>query len=250
MKARNHFIVAVLIFFGLIAFVSEAAAAPAVISSCKTITAGGSYILSTNLTATSSTGNCIITAADDITIDLNGFTITGKGSIGTAVITNGDAYGNLIVKNGTIRKFRHGIDVVYDNITVEGVHFFDIVLWAVNVGRGSTVKDCYFYKSGTAVKMFDGEGSIVSGNLAFYSSDGIMVPSGGCTISGNSVYYHGGVGISAGAGSTVSNNTAIENGTGMSVTCPSNVFDNALTNNGTNLVLNGEGCLSTNNVAP
>jgi hypothetical protein len=37
---------------------------------------------------------------------------------------------------------------------------------------------------------------------------------------------------------------------GLSVSCPSNVTDNTAVTNATNLVLNGDGCNNTNNVAP
>jgi hypothetical protein len=63
------------------------------------------------------------------------------------------------------------------------------------------------------------------------------------------------IGISVGQGSTVIGNTATNNldlGPGISVDCPSNVTDNTAVNNGPNgnLVLNGNGCNNTNNVAP
>jgi hypothetical protein len=62
-----------------------------------------------------------------------------------------------------------------------------------------------------------------------------------------------GEGFGVGQGSTVIGNTASNNlGFGFVVTCPSNVTDNtAVNNNGQrNLVLFGEGCNNTNNVAP
>ena len=55
-----------------------------------------------------------------------------------------------------------------------------------------------------------------------------------------------------GQGSTVIGNTVTDTtGIGLFVSCPSNVTNNTPVNNaGGNLVLNGDGCNNTNNVAP
>jgi hypothetical protein len=57
-------------------------------------------------------------------------------------------------------------------------------------------------------------------------------------------------GIAIAQGSTVIGNTVTGAAIGLSVSCPSNVTNNTAVNNGTNLVLNGDGCNNTNNVAP
>jgi hypothetical protein len=58
-----------------------------------------------------------------------------------------------------------------------------------------------------------------------------------------------------GLGSTVIGNNVTSTGgfpgIGLLVACPSNVTNNTAVNNqGQNLVLNGNGCTNTNNVAP
>ena len=58
-------------------------------------------------------------------------------------------------------------------------------------------------------------------------------------------------GIKIGQGSTVIGNTATHNTEfGIVADCPSNLTDNTAVNNGTNLVLNGDGCRSEDNLAP
>jgi hypothetical protein len=47
-------------------------------------------------------------------------------------------------------------------------------------------------------------------------------------------------------GNTATHNTEF----GIVADCPSNLTDNTAVNNGTNLVLNGDGCHSEDNVAP
>src|SRR4051794_6471308 len=57
-----------------------------------TITQPGSYYLTGNLTKTNS-GNCIHLAANNISLDLNGFTIFGtNGSLANAIVGGGYGY--------------------------------------------------------------------------------------------------------------------------------------------------------------
>jgi parallel beta-helix repeat protein len=57
--------------------------------------------------------------------------------------------------------------------------------------------------------------------------------------------------LEASAQCTVIGNTATHNTEfGIVADCPSNLTDNTAVNNGTNLVLNGDGCHSEDNVAP
>ncbi len=52
--------------------------APIEIEKCQTISQPGSYKLVNNLVSTS--GNCLVIAADFVTVDLAGFSITGSGT--------------------------------------------------------------------------------------------------------------------------------------------------------------------------
>jgi hypothetical protein len=59
------------------------------------------------------------------------------------------------------------------------------------------------------------------------------------------------LGLDIGQGSTVIGNTSSMNFAGIRVACPSNVTDNTAVNNPNgNLMLEGNGCNNTNNVAP
>ena len=64
---------------GVIASVTALGAGPALgaqINKCTTITKPGFYVLTRNLTAT---GDCLVVAANFVTIDLGGWVITGSG---------------------------------------------------------------------------------------------------------------------------------------------------------------------------
>ena len=57
----------------------DAQEGPIEIEKCQTISKPGSYKLVNNLTFTGTTGTCLLISADNVTIDLAGFTITGPG---------------------------------------------------------------------------------------------------------------------------------------------------------------------------
>jgi hypothetical protein len=93
--------------------------------------------------------------------------------------------------------------------------------------------------------------NIVLGCAAF-GGGGVGISAAGI-ITGNFVSDARRGGLSAGQGSTVIGNTVTNTlrGVGIGVSCPSNVTNNtALANALGNLVLGGDGCTNTNNVAP
>jgi len=90
-----------------------------------TISASGSYYLTGNVTITS-TVNGITIAANDVQLDLNGFTITGTTGNVAGIIVSG-ARANLIIHNGTVRGCgSHGINAAnathsrFENLTLTG----------------------------------------------------------------------------------------------------------------------------------
>jgi hypothetical protein len=106
------------IFFGALAFASFAksayAAPPTVISSLPFfITVPGKYVLNQNFTLSAATA--IIITCGDVTVDLNGYTITGPGdtghkALGIVVASLGSAaLSNIIIKNGTLANLHGGI---------------------------------------------------------------------------------------------------------------------------------------------
>jgi hypothetical protein len=217
----------------------ERADGPTGIEKCRTIDKPGSYKLVNNLTFTSSSGTCLTITASFVTIDLAGFTISGPG--GPAGLDNftraiaADTEG-ITVRNGSISAFGSGVALGGSNSIVEGLH----------VGG-----PCPCQGTGIAAT------GIVRGNTVSIAS----APSGSVGIdatgivTGNYAVGNRSIGIRVGQGSTVIGNTVTDTspgpGIGLSVDCPSNVTNNtAVNNSGANLVLNGNGCNDTNNVAP
>jgi hypothetical protein len=131
-----------LVLFGIGAAASAQAAPPTPISACPyTITTSGNYVVTRDLVAS---GDCIIIATNSIAIDLidlQGHSITGSGS-GIGIGNRGDnGYLNLIITNGTIRKFDNGISprgqfTIIANMTVR-----DNTGNGITTGSSSTVVD-------------------------------------------------------------------------------------------------------------
>ena len=111
------------------------------------ITQPGSYYLTTNLVVASGYG--IRVEADDVSLDLAGWTLTGlAGStegISTFVRTN------ITVRNGTVREFS-GMGVYLGGISgakVEGVTAVGNLGRGIYVGDGSAVIDCAAIRNGS-----------------------------------------------------------------------------------------------------
>jgi len=143
------------------------------------------------------------------------------------------------VRNGSISGFFIGVDLEpADGSIVEGLRVFGgTPSFAGIVATG-------IVKGNTVVGVF---GGIATGTGIF--ATGIVT--GNYVIGSRLAQYD------IGEGSTVIGNTAVGKGSpavpdvGISVSCPSNVTDNTAVNNGRgNLVLTGNGCNNTNNVAP
>jgi hypothetical protein len=150
-------------------------------------------------------------------------------------IAAGSGTDGITVRNGSISGFGYGADLKGSNSIVEGLRvggpcpcLSGIV--AAGIVRGNTVSIA----------------SVPDGSVGI-SATGI--------VSGNYVFDTRSTGMAIGEGSTVIGNTVTGTGGfpgfGLEVTCPSNVTNNtALNNQVQNLVLNGNGCNNTNNVAP
>jgi hypothetical protein len=197
---------------------------PIEIRKCQTISQPGSYKLVNNLTFSASSGTCLTITASLVTIDLAGFSISGDG--GQSIAISGSGQG-IVVRNGSIANFRTQVDLgSADSSVVEGLRIFGF-----NDGVGILANGIV-------------KGNIVTGHI---NGKGI---SGSGTITGNYVVENS-IGIDVNQGSTVIGNTSVENDIfGIQVNCPSNVTDNTAISNAVNLVLNGNGCNNTNNVAP
>jgi len=191
------------------------------------ITKSGSYQLQSNIVITNADTTAILVTADNVTIDLNGFTIMGPnvctGSGETLVCNNnGDGMGidagdrqNIKVYNGTIRGMGNkGIQAGVGSI-IESVRVISNGAHGITVGSGRVSGNTATGNNGNGISVYSDSGT-VSGNTATRNRyAGIYVITNG-TVSGNTVTGNGGKGLHL-----VSNvgyvNNVLDNNTGEDV---------------------------------
>ncbi|MFT3683597.1 MAG: right-handed parallel beta-helix repeat-containing protein [Phycisphaerales bacterium] len=152
----------------------------------------GSYYLTGNVT-TGSGQTAIKVNASYVTIDLNGFTISGGGGTSSGIMIVSTAVQD-VVRNGTIVFFsQHGLNAT----GVKGMQVKDLRVSLVGsngiqVGQGSTISDCTIGQSNTGI-----------------------VLSLSCTLRNSTVQNASFAGVNAYIGSTITNCTANNCGVGF-----------------------------------
>ena len=79
------------------------------VSECQTISSAGEYVLNQSLNATTT---CITISSDNVSLDLNGFNLTGDGGAsdyGVFVYNSKEELNNITILNGSIYSFERGI---------------------------------------------------------------------------------------------------------------------------------------------
>jgi hypothetical protein len=161
------------------------------------ITTSGSYYLTANVSGTSSK-NGIAIAADNVTLDLNGFSLLGAGGSLAGAVVSGTRQ-NIVIYNGTARGWGgNGIDA----------------------GNASNAQLTQLQVSGNgAAGLVAGSSSIVRGCIASGNTgDGIRVTGMATRVEDNNCASNGGAGIRVDApGNLVIKNNATTNGTDYNI---------------------------------
>jgi len=153
-----------------------------------TIGAAGSYFLTANLTGASG-ANGITVNADNVTIDLNGFVLSGGPSPGHGIFV-GAPRENLAVKNGTVRGWNVAIEAANaSNGLFEGLRVSDNQT-GLSSGSNSVVRNISA-KDNVSTGILAGENSVLSAVTARSNGTGIFVLAHGnvsdCASSDNTV---------------------------------------------------------------
>jgi Periplasmic copper-binding protein (NosD) len=172
-----------------------------------TISRPGSYRLSSNLTVPATAAG-IVLFASGVTIDLNGFQITGSGA-GTGISAL-QAHQGIVVRNGSVTNFDKGIFLK---------------------GLAAEVREVTAFRN-TSAGIELGGGATVSGNRVFSNGVGISVVNG-AVVSGNTLLFNSVFGLRAAAGAVIRGNSfSLNPGGGLEVGCPSALIGNTFFNNG------------------
>ena len=158
------------------------------------ITASGSYYLTANLVGVSGQDG-IIVAADNVTIDLNGFTLSGANGTGTGIAISG-SHSHLTAFNGGVRNWRDGL-----SWPCCGAYRVSHLTCAFNqnngitVGSDSVVENCNLDSNGGVGIQAAGANNLLTANTVVGSgSHGIVVGDFG-KVMNCSVRNPGGIGI-------------------------------------------------------
>lgn len=232
---------------GLLAVAGHVSAAQQDIKVCGAIDAPGSYALTQNLSAT---GDCIVVSADNVTLDLNGFSIIGSGS-GAGIRTSGSIQG-AIIRNGSVTGFQNGIAFslanasTVENMIITGNSLFGVIMGfdasvdrtkavgngsdGIRVNDHSIVSNSVANDNGTGISA--DVGSLVVNNVAARNSQaGVAATGNSSTVTGNTVSANDGRGISSFRGNIIDNTANLNGDAGIFVFCPGNVVGNLSTGN-------------------
>ena len=194
--------------FSAVAMLAWAASAAAVdgtieINQAKVLAKGGfpyvigtsgSYRLTGNLTVLSTSADAIDVNASDVTVDLNGFSITGPGGSTSGNGISAASVVDVTVENGTINGFGGSA--------------------AIRTGNNSIVKNVHASSNGNGIVA--GSGSVISDNIAHDNSgSGINCNGSGCAISGNAAFNNT-QGITANDSTTGYEGNVLKNATNVS----------------------------------
>jgi hypothetical protein len=209
-----------------------------------TISKPGSYRLTSNLVVENAFTDAIAVQANDVTIDLNGFSIVGPTScseppvlctptgIGVGVLSDLEAE-NVAVIDGVVRGMGFSAVLLHDRARVERVRATSNGANGIQVDEGSAVVESSAYTNG-------GDGirtlrdSEVIGCIASLNGANGIETGDGSRVADSVATANGSAGIDAGNGSTVIGNAVWANGgLGLIVEGSSGYAHNVLTaNNG------------------
>jgi len=191
------------------------------------ITSSGSYYLAKDLRTTVADQNAITVEANDVTIDLMGYSLIGYGSgAGSGIVMQ--ARENVEVRNGSVQRFGgygifeakfwseesptcgYGHRVIGVRTLYNGSYGIDLE------GYNHLVKDCTAMQNGKD-GIYIGHSSMASGNVSNANgNDGIGLGDG-CLVFNNVVAFNTYYGIWSWDGCTVSDNTSYSNKYGIYV---------------------------------
>ena len=183
-----------------------------------TISAPGSYYLTTNLTGISGQ-NGITIGANDVALDLRGFVLSGVAGSLDGITAQSPSLQNISVRNGTLRSWgAHGLySYLGQGWQIERLRVFNNGNSGLFMGLGATVKDCVAEGNGAGwpgIYVYDG--SLIIGCVARTNGIGIQGGTGviikDCTCEFNSAF-----GIYADANSSVSGCVCVFNNAGVAL---------------------------------
>jgi parallel beta-helix repeat protein len=218
----------------LIGFGISNAHAVVPVSGCTVISAPGLYLLTNNTTARAADlktvdgeTSCILITADFVTLDLNGFNISGPGQSVNAFGIDSHYNKGTVIRNGSVSNFSNilarGISLEGASHTVEDVRIVGNGAGLTLDGVGMTIRKVHVLLSPSeGIICFNGFGnSVRDSDVSENGTDGIqLVNCTGNSVIGNTAGGNGGAGITVACPSLVLENVASQNSGGDIISSP------------------------------
>lgn len=210
-----------------------------------TISAGGRYILTSNLVLTDANVDAIVVTANDVDIDLNGFEIAGPVACtgeGAAVsCTSSSATGRGIagptaetskITDGSVRGFAAGGIRLGARASIRRVTSESNGAIGIEVGAGSSLAEAISYQN-VGAGVSTGASTLLERCIAFGNAGAGVTAGQDATLSAVVARENGGDGVSIVSGGLVAESTASSNGqVGIRVGAGTHVRDSTATGNG------------------
>jgi hypothetical protein len=159
----------------------DAVHTPGFLNSQYVITLPGSYYLTGNITLTNNNSGIFI-QTNDVTLDLNGFVMTGAGGTGDAIDVSSLAGQNVVIRNGTLRNWHNGVAALNGYCELEHLRVYGCQFTGFQLSDHCVVKNCTAVgNANTGMQL--GNGCVVADCLVSSNSSGINGGSD-CVISG------------------------------------------------------------------
>ena len=195
------------------------------------INAAGSYYLTGNITGESGKVGILVTA-NNVTIDLNGFSLTGAGnSSGIDTPAGGSGPENTTVRNGTVTNWGFGARL-RDKARVERVSFLRNTGAGLVCGQAALIVDCVATDNGES-GITAGRTAVIRSTVAHANSAVGLAAGTGSVVTNCAANLNSGFGIQTQDNSTVQGCSADGNSsTGINTQFRSTIVDCTSTNNG------------------
>ena len=209
-----------------------------------TISAPGSYYLTTNLSVS---GSGITVSADNVTIDLRGFALSGVAGAGYGI--NVATVKNLQIRHGTLANWQRGVEASSaSNSKLEELRTSNNSQNGMSIGSGSVILACVA-QSNSVYGIFAYGNSLIKDCIATGNGyQGIVANDAGmivnCLTEANANN-----GINAGDGSSIANCTVRSNATGIVVGNDCTIRSCAVSQNSGNGISTGARCSILESVA-
>jgi hypothetical protein len=121
----------------------------------------GSYYLTANVAVSGKSGIGI--SANNVTLDLNGFSLQGGVSGLISGIYAYNTCSNITIHNGAISGWNRGVNCFANNVVLEHLMIFDNLI-GMQCANSVVIRDCTFLGNGAAGVELDGADSLIVGN--------------------------------------------------------------------------------------